>query len=61
MINITFEEMDYLEVDYDSSTFSILKEGKVYTYDIQSEIDLLDRILDSGNVEFEVYGQERQI
>jgi len=58
---MTFEELDYLEIDYDSSTFSILKEGHIYTYDIQTEIDLLDRILDSGNVEFEIYGQEREL
>lgn len=58
---MTFEEMDYLEIDYDSSTFSILKEGHIYTYDMQSEINLLDSILDSGNVEFEIYGQEREV
>lgn len=58
---MTFEDMDYLEINYDDSTFSILKEGHVYTYDIDTEIDLLDKILDSGNVEFEIYGQERQL
>ena len=58
---MTFEELDYLEIDYDSGTFSILKEGHVYSYDILTEIDLLDRILDSGNVEFEIYGQEREV
>lgn len=58
---MTFEEMDYLEIDYDSSTFSILKGGQVYTYDIRSEINLLDSILSSGTVEYEIYGQERQV
>ena len=58
---MTFEDMDYIEVDFDSNTFSILKEGQIYTYDIDSEVNLLDRILDSGNVEYEVYGQEREI
>jgi len=58
---MSFEDMDYLEIDYDSSTFTILKEGKFYTYDINSEIYLLDKILDSGNVEYEIYGQERQL
>jgi len=58
---MTFEDLDYIEIDYDSNTFSILKEGHVYTYDIDNEIDLLSRIIDSNNVEFEVYGQEREI
>lgn len=58
---MTFEEMDYLEIDYDSNTFSILKKGEVYTYNIEDEINLLDRILGSGNVEFEIYGQEREL
>jgi hypothetical protein len=53
--------MDYIDIDYDSNTFSILKEGNIYTYDLTEEIDLLDRILDSGNVEYEIYGQEREV
>jgi hypothetical protein len=58
---MSFEELSYLEVDYDADTFTILKQGTIYTYDIHSEIDLLNQILDSGNVEYEIYGQEREL
>jgi len=58
---MTFEDLDYIEIDYDSNTFSILKEGHIYTYDINQEMDLLSHIIDSGNVEYEVYGQEREL
>lgn len=58
---MTFEDLDYIEIDYDSNTFTILKEGHPYTYDINNEIDLLERIIDSGNVEYEIYGQEREL
>lgn len=58
---MTFEDLDYLEIDYDSNTFTILKEGNIYTYDINNEIDLLERIIDSQNVEYEIYGQEREL
>lgn len=58
---MSFEDIDYIDIDYDSNTFSILKEGNIYTYDLTEEIDLLDRILDSDNVEYEIYGQEREV
>lgn len=58
---MTFEDLDYMEIDYDSNTFTILKEGNIYTYDINNEIDLLERIIDSQNVEYEIYGQEREL
>jgi hypothetical protein len=58
---MSFEEMDYVDIDYDSNTFSILKDGKLYTYDLTEEIDLLESVLDSGNVEYEIYGQEREV
>jgi len=58
---LSFEDIDYIDIDYDSNTFSILKEGNIYTYDLTEEIDLLDRILDSDNVEYEIYGQEREV
>jgi len=58
---MTFEELDYIEIDFDSDTFTILKEGELYTYDISNELGLLQQVLDSGNVEYEIYGQEREI
>ena len=57
---MTFEDLDYIEIDYDSNTFTILKEGHIYTYDINQEMDLLQGIINSGNVEYEIYGQERE-
>ena len=58
---MSFEDMDYIDVDYDTNTFTILKDGNIYVYDINQEISLLNSILRSGNVEFEIYGQEREI
>lgn len=58
---MTFEDLDYIEIDYDSNTFTILKEGHTYTYDINQEMDLLQSIVNSGNVEYELYGQEREL
>lgn len=58
---MSFEEINYIDVDFDRNEFTILKNGEYYTYDIDREITLLINIIDSGNVEYEVYGQERRL
>ena len=56
---MTFEDFDYVDIDYDSNTFTIVKEGHSYTYDINSENTLYSQIMGSGGVDkYEVYSQE---
>jgi len=56
---MTFEDFDYVDIDYDSNTFTIIKEGHSYTYDINSENTLYSQIMGSGGVDkYEVYSQE---
>ena len=56
---MTFEDFDYVDIDYDSNTFTIVKEGHSYTYDIGSENTLYSQIMGSGGVDkYEVYSQE---
>ena len=56
---MTFEEFDYVDIDYDANTFTIIKEGHAYTYDINAEISLYNQIIGSGGVDkYEVYSQE---
>jgi len=56
---MTFEEFDYVDLDYDTNSFTIVKEGHSYTYDIDSENTLYTHILGSGGVDkYEVYSQE---
>jgi len=56
---MTFEDFDYVDIDYDSNTFTIIKEGHSYTYDINSENTLYTEIMGSGEVDkYEVYSQE---
>ena len=56
---MTFEDFDYVDIDYDSNTFKIVKEGHSYTYDINSENTLYSQIMGSGGVDkYEVYSQE---
>lgn len=58
---MTFEDFDYVEMDYDSGTFTITKEGHEYTYDISSEFELYSQIMGSGEVDkYEVYSQEEE-
>ncbi len=56
---MTFEDFDYVDIDYDSDTFTIIKEGHSYTYDISSENALYSQIMGSGGVDkYEVYSHE---
>jgi len=56
---MTFEDFDYVDIDYDSNTFTVVKEGHSYTYDINSENTLYSQIMGSGGVDkYEVYSQE---
>jgi len=56
---MTFEDFDYVELDYDDDTFTIVKEGHTYTYDINEEIGLYNQILGNDEVyKYEVYSQE---
>jgi hypothetical protein len=56
---MTFEDFDYVDIDYDQNTFTIIKEGHSYTYDISSENTLYGQIMGSGGVDkYEVYSQE---
>lgn len=56
---MTFEDFDYVDIDYDNDTFTIIKEGHSYTYDISSENALYAQIMGSGGVDkYEVYSQE---
>ncbi len=58
---MTFEEFDYVDLDYDSMTFTIVKEGHEYTYDISKENALYSDIMFAENVEkYEVYSQEEE-
>lgn len=58
---MTFEDFDYVDIDYDSNTFTIIKEGHTYTYDIDSEMGLYQQIMGSGSVDkYEVYSQEEE-
>lgn len=56
---MTFEDFDYVDIYYDMYTFTIIKEGHSYTYDINSENTLYSQIMGSGGVDkYEVYSQE---
>ena len=56
---MTFEDFDYVDIDYDQNTFTIIKEGHSYTYDINQESQLYSQIMGSGGVDkYEVYSQE---
>jgi len=63
---VSFEEIEYMDVDFDSNQFTVgyRVEGNLQykTYDINDEIDLLQKLLDHKNTdEYEVYGQEREL
>lgn len=56
---MTFEDFDYVDIDFDDDTFTIVKEGKSYTYDVNEEVGLYTHIMGTGNVDkYEVYSQE---
>lgn len=56
---MTFEDFDYVDIDYDNNTFKIIKEGHSYTYDINQESQLYSQLMGSGGVDkYEVYSQE---
>lgn len=55
---MTFEDFDYVDMDYDDNTFTIYKNGHEYTYDIGEENELYSRIMDSDVEKYEVYSQE---
>jgi len=57
-----------VEIDLDSNTFSVERNGKVKSYDIDDDADFLNRMVNSGNIdvivwtdyeeqEYEVYSQ----
>lgn len=55
---MTFEEFDYVDIDYDENTFTIWKDREHYTYDIDKENTLYQKIMDSDIEKYEVYSQE---
>ncbi len=58
---MTFEDFDYVDIDYDSNTFTIIKDEHSYTYDIDQESELYSQIMGSDGVDkYEVYSQEEE-
>lgn len=58
---MTFEDFDYVDLDYDDMAFTIVKGGHEYTYDIAEENALYNDIMFASNVEkYEVYSQEEE-
>jgi hypothetical protein len=56
---MSFEDFEgEITIDYDSNTFTVERNGKVHAYDLDREAEWLQDIIDSGEVEFEVYGQQ---
>jgi len=57
-----------VEIDLDSNTFSVGRDGKVKSYDLDDDAEFLNRMVNSGNIdvivwtdykeqEYEVYSQ----
>lgn len=57
---MTFDDVDFVEVDEDEGTFTVTKEnGRAYTYNIDDEYSFFKRIMGYSDF-FDVYSVEAE-